>query len=134
MAAHTADSLGGGGVDFGQGCAAVSHNVCNEVLPRLVAGIAGVFQPEALVGRKVAIVANLQPRKLKGLESQGMIVAASLVISALPIKAGPFSEPIHTRAGLPRLMRLAFQVSGPVWIRTVFLSAEVVNQTGAALL
>ncbi len=44
----------------------------------IVAGIAGVYQPEALVGRKVAIVANLQPRKLKGLESQGMIVAASL--------------------------------------------------------
>jgi methionyl-tRNA synthetase len=44
----------------------------------IVAGIAGVYKPEALIGRKVAIVANLQPRKLKGLESQGMILAASL--------------------------------------------------------
>jgi methionyl-tRNA synthetase len=44
----------------------------------IVAGIAGAYQPEALIGRKVAIVANLQPRKLKGLESQGMILAASL--------------------------------------------------------
>jgi methionyl-tRNA synthetase len=44
----------------------------------IVAGIAGAYQPEALVGRKVAIVANLQPRKLKGIESQGMILAASL--------------------------------------------------------
>jgi methionyl-tRNA synthetase len=50
-----------------------------EPTPRsIVAGIAGAYQPEALVGRKVAIVANLQPRKLKGLESQGMIVAASI--------------------------------------------------------
>jgi methionyl-tRNA synthetase len=44
----------------------------------IVAGIAGAYKPEALIGRKVAIVANLQPRKLKGLESQGMIIAASL--------------------------------------------------------
>jgi methionyl-tRNA synthetase len=44
----------------------------------IVAGIAGAYKPEALIGRKIAIVANLQPRKLKGLESQGMIVAASL--------------------------------------------------------
>jgi methionyl-tRNA synthetase len=44
----------------------------------IVAGIAGVYEPAALIGRKIAIVANLQPRKLKGLESQGMIVAASV--------------------------------------------------------
>ena len=50
-----------------------------EAKPRsIVAGIAGAYKPEALIGRKVAIVANLQPRKLKGLESQGMIIAASL--------------------------------------------------------
>jgi methionyl-tRNA synthetase len=50
-----------------------------EEKPRsIVAGIAGAYKPEALIGRKVAIVANLQPRKLRGLESQGMIVAASL--------------------------------------------------------
>jgi methionyl-tRNA synthetase len=47
-------------------------------LRSIVAGIAGAYKPEALIGRKVAIVANLQPRKLKGLESQGMIIAASL--------------------------------------------------------
>jgi methionyl-tRNA synthetase len=50
-----------------------------EPQPRsIVAGIALVYKPEALVGRKVVIVANLAPRKLRGLESQGMIVAASL--------------------------------------------------------
>ena len=50
-----------------------------EPQPRsIVAGIAKAYEPEALVGRKVVIVANLAPRKLRGLDSQGMIVAASL--------------------------------------------------------
>jgi methionyl-tRNA synthetase len=50
-----------------------------ESEPRtIVAGIALAYQPEQLVGRKVVIVANLEPRKLRGLTSQGMIVAASL--------------------------------------------------------
>ena len=47
-------------------------------LRSIVAGIAGAYKPASLIGRKIAIVANLQPRKLKGLESQGMIIAASL--------------------------------------------------------
>jgi methionyl-tRNA synthetase len=45
---------------------------------QLVAGIAEAYAPETLVGRKVVIVANLAPRKLRGLESNGMIVAASI--------------------------------------------------------
>ena len=45
---------------------------------QILAGIAQFYEPEKLVGRKVAIVANLAPRKLRGLESQGMIVAASV--------------------------------------------------------
>jgi methionyl-tRNA synthetase len=50
-----------------------------EAEPRsIVAGIATAYRPEALVGRKVVIVANLAPRTLRGLVSQGMIVAASL--------------------------------------------------------
>jgi methionyl-tRNA synthetase len=44
---------------------------------QLVAGIAEAYDPETLIGRKVVIVANLAPRKLRGLESNGMIVAAS---------------------------------------------------------
>jgi methionyl-tRNA synthetase len=44
----------------------------------IVAGIALAYKPDALIGRKVVIVANLAPRKLRGLTSQGMIVAASL--------------------------------------------------------
>ncbi|MDQ6665110.1 MAG: methionine--tRNA ligase subunit beta, partial [Acidobacteriota bacterium] len=50
-----------------------------EAEPRtIVAGIAEAYKPEQLVGRKVVIVANLQPRKLRGIQSNGMIVAASL--------------------------------------------------------
>lgn len=50
-----------------------------ELEPRtIVAGIALAYEPEPLVGRKVVIVANLAKRKLRGIESQGMIVAASL--------------------------------------------------------
>ena len=50
-----------------------------EPQPRtIVAGIAEAYTPEQLVNRKVVIVANLQPRKLKGIESNGMIVAASV--------------------------------------------------------
>jgi len=45
---------------------------------QVVAGIAEAYAPEPLVGRKVVIVANLAPRKLRGYESNGMIVAASL--------------------------------------------------------
>jgi methionyl-tRNA synthetase len=45
---------------------------------QVLAGIAEAYEPETLVGRKVVIVANLAPRKMRGLESNGMIVAASL--------------------------------------------------------
>jgi len=44
---------------------------------QVLAGIAEAYAPETLIGRKVVIVANLAPRKLRGLESNGMIVAAS---------------------------------------------------------
>ena len=52
---------------------------------------------EALVGRKVIIVANLQPRKLRGLESNGMIVAASLDAEHKPVLAG-FHEEVENGA------------------------------------
>lgn len=50
-----------------------------EENPRqILAGLAEYYDPEKLVGRKVVVVANLKPRKMRGLESQGMICAASL--------------------------------------------------------
>jgi len=50
-----------------------------EGAPRtIVAGIALAYKPEDLVGKQVVVVANLQPAKLMGVESQGMVLAASL--------------------------------------------------------
>jgi methionyl-tRNA synthetase len=70
-----------------------------ELEPRsIVAGIALAYKPDQLVGRKVVIVANLAPRKLRGLTSQGMIVAAS-VEDGLPVLSG-FTEDIPVGARL----------------------------------
>jgi methionyl-tRNA synthetase len=43
----------------------------------IVAGIAEAYQPEQLVGRTIVIVANLQPARLMGVESNGMVLAGS---------------------------------------------------------
>ena len=49
-----------------------------EETPRqILAGIAESYAPETLPGRKIVVVANLAPRKLRGLESQGMLMAAT---------------------------------------------------------
>jgi methionyl-tRNA synthetase len=66
---------------------------------QVVAGIAKAYDPATLVGRKVVIVANLAPRKLRGIESQGMIVAASLGEHGTPALAA-FLEPIPNGARL----------------------------------
>ena len=54
---------------------------------QVVSGIAKYYSPESLVGKSVILVANLKPVKLKGIESQGMILAASndagLVVATL---------------------------------------------------
>lgn len=42
----------------------------------IVSGIAKYYKPEDLVGKQVCFVANFAPRKLKGVESQGMILSA----------------------------------------------------------
>jgi methionyl-tRNA synthetase len=65
---------------------------------QVLAGIAEAYAPETLVGRKVVIVANLAPRKLRGLESNGMIVAASLE-GGKPVLAG-FLEDVPVGARL----------------------------------
>jgi len=65
---------------------------------QIVAGLALAYKPEDLVGRKVVVVVNLQPRKLRGVESNGMIVAASLPDGA-PVLAG-FVEDVPVGARL----------------------------------
>jgi methionyl-tRNA synthetase len=66
---------------------------------QICAGIAQYYEPESLVGRKVVVVVNLAPRKLRGVESNGMIVAASVGPEGRPILAG-FAEDVEVGARL----------------------------------
>ena len=66
-----------------------------EAEPRtILAGIAESYEPEALIGKLVVIVANLAPRKMMGQESNGMVLAASpdggaaIVLNAEPAAPG----------------------------------------------
>jgi methionine--tRNA ligase beta chain len=45
---------------------------------QIVAGISQFYQPEDLVGKEIVVVANLEPKKLMGVESQGMLLAADI--------------------------------------------------------
>ena len=58
---------------------------------QILAGIAQYYEPEKLIGRKIVIVANLAPRKMRGLESNGMLLAASLE-GGTPVLAGFLEE------------------------------------------
>jgi methionyl-tRNA synthetase len=70
-----------------------------ETEPRtILAGIAEAYKPDQMLGRKVVIVANLAPRKLRGIESNGMIVAASRE-GEKPVLAG-FLEDVPVGARL----------------------------------
>jgi methionyl-tRNA synthetase len=66
---------------------------------QICAGIAQYYEPEALIGRKVAVVTNLAPRKLRGVESNGMIIAASVGPEGRPVLAG-FPEDVEIGARL----------------------------------
>ncbi len=57
---------------------------------QLVAGIAKFYHPEDLVGKEIVVVANLEAKKLMGLESQGMLLAADL--DGRPVLLKPESE------------------------------------------
>jgi len=66
---------------------------------QVIAGIAEVYEPEKLIGRKVIVVVNLAPRKLRGVESNGMIVAASVPPDGKPVLAA-FLEDVPVGARL----------------------------------
>ncbi len=57
---------------------------------QIIAGIGKVYDPASLLGREIIVVANLEPRKLMGLESQGMLLAADSTDG--PILIGPDKE------------------------------------------
>src|SRR5436309_284073 len=67
---------------------------------QICAGIAQYYEPEKLIGRKVAVVVNLAPRKLRGVESNGMIVAASVCPEGRPVLAGFPDEDVEIGARL----------------------------------
>jgi methionyl-tRNA synthetase len=66
---------------------------------QICAGIAQYYEPESLIGRKVAVVVNLAPRKLRGVESNGMIVAASVGPEGRPVLTA-FLEEVEVGARL----------------------------------
>jgi methionyl-tRNA synthetase len=71
-----------------------------EAEPRqILAGIAEHYEPEPLVGRKIVVVSNLRPRKLRGFESQGMVLAASVGEEGRPVLA-TFTEDVPNGARL----------------------------------
>ncbi len=71
-----------------------------EEKPRqILAAIAQYYEPEQLVGRKIVVVANLKPRKLRGHESQGMLLAASVGEEGKPVIA-TFAEDVPNGARL----------------------------------
>jgi methionyl-tRNA synthetase len=66
---------------------------------QVCAGIAQYYEPETLIGRKVAVVVNLAPRKLRGVESNGMIIAATVGPEGRPVLAG-FLEDVEVGSRL----------------------------------
>jgi methionyl-tRNA synthetase len=66
---------------------------------QVCAGIAEFYAPEKLIGMKVVVVTNLQPRKLRGVESNGMIVAASIGDQGRPVLV-TFGEDVPNGARL----------------------------------
>jgi methionyl-tRNA synthetase len=77
----------------------LSVDIGEEKPRQILAGIAQHYEPEQLLGRKIVIVANLKPRKLRGYESQGMLLAASLGEEGKPVIA-TFAEDVPNGARL----------------------------------
>jgi methionyl-tRNA synthetase len=67
---------------------------------QICAGIAQYYEPEKLIGRKVAVVVNLAPRKLRGVESNGMVIAATVGPEGRPVLAGFPDEDVEIGARL----------------------------------
>lgn len=68
---------------------------------QIIAGIRGHYTPEAMIGQEIIVVANLAPRKMRGLESQGMLLAASSgegdarsVVVLMPQREVPPGSPV----------------------------------------
>ena len=77
----------------------ITVDIGEEKPRQILAGIAQYYEPEKLIGRKIVVVANLKPRKLRGYESQGMLLAASVGEEGKPVIA-TFTENVPNGARL----------------------------------
>ncbi len=77
----------------------LSVDIGEEKPRQILAGIALYYEPDKLIGRKIAVVSNLKPRKMRGYESQGMLLAASVGEEGKPVLA-TFTEEVPNGARL----------------------------------
>ncbi|HXI25555.1 MAG TPA: methionine--tRNA ligase [Pyrinomonadaceae bacterium] len=77
----------------------ITVDIGEEKPRQILAGIAQYYEPEKLIGRKIVVVSNLKPRKLRGYESQGMLLAASVGDEGKPVIA-TFAEDVPNGARL----------------------------------
>ena len=77
----------------------ITVDIGEEKPRQILAGIAQYYEPETLIGRKIVVVANLKPRKMRGYESQGMLLAASVGEEGKPVIA-TFAEDVPNGARL----------------------------------
>jgi methionyl-tRNA synthetase len=77
----------------------ITVDIGEEKPRQILAGIAQYYDPEKLIGRKIVVVANLKPRQLRGYESQGMLLAASVGDEGKPVIA-TFAEEVPNGARL----------------------------------
>ncbi|MCA1601881.1 MAG: methionine--tRNA ligase subunit beta, partial [Acidobacteria bacterium] len=77
----------------------LSVDIGEEKPRQILAGIALHYEPDKLIGRKIAVVSNLKPRKMRGYESQGMLLAASVGEEGKPVLA-TFTEEVPNGARL----------------------------------
>ena len=77
----------------------ITVDIGEEKPRQILAGIAQYYEPERLIGKKIVVVANLKPRKLRGYESQGMLLAASVGDEGKPVIA-TFTEDVPNGARL----------------------------------
>ncbi|MDQ3667247.1 MAG: methionine--tRNA ligase [Acidobacteriota bacterium] len=77
----------------------LSVDIGEEKPRQILAGIAQHYEPDKLIGRKIAVVSNLKPRRMRGYESQGMLLAASAGEEGKPVLA-TFTEDVPNGARL----------------------------------
>ncbi|MCG3178415.1 MAG: Methionine--tRNA ligase [Phycisphaerae bacterium] len=68
---------------------------------QLIAGLKGHYEPADLIGKQIVVVANLAPRVMRGLESQGMLLAAVEAANGQPGKVIVLAPSAEVRPGTP---------------------------------